>query len=403
MKEIILVLLLLLLNLNISIAQENKVIRKEFQKYAYQEDKILPSSKVLYKYDENNNEILTQAFSWDHDSLKYNLYFLSSKNYSHSNKILTDIQHRLWNSSNQIDSITYEYDQFDSLSHSVHITTTTSSWGHSYYDKIEKFYSAGQLDSIYWYNTSTPNIWNITSKKYYTYSGNQTFTSKFFFSENAWIANGNTILTIDTIQNSQSFWTNFSDFAQEEMWVTYFDDKGNIIQRQYLIKLATTDSLELSSESFYSHVYDDIGLLIETNYVSHDYENGQIWFTDESKSKFDYYCDDLLKEKREYGDKLNKITNYYYQKGINCDLENEVSINIYPNPFHESIELEGDALEYQDVSVNIYNTIGQNVFSKSLIERTNKYSLELPALPKGIYLVTFRWNDYFITKKLVKN
>jgi len=396
MNKFALTIIAIVLILSTSAAQENKVIRKVIQKYSDIEDKILPYSKVLYQYDKNNNETNVQKFYWDNDSLKYHLEFTSSKTYSPTNKILTQKSH--YTPYHETSNTTYEYDQSDSLSFSSQITSDES-----YSKKTLKFYTSAQIDSIYWYYLSPQNIWELQEKKYFTYSGNKTSTSRFFYSssDSTWTEIGETIIIIDTIQNSRSYWTNISDFAQEEMWITYFDEHIS----QYFIKPFQSTEFELTSETITSITNNSFSLPIEIISVTNAYDNGQIWLTSHSKSNYDYYCDNILKEERKsYNDKLNLITTYYYQKGTNCNQEMEPTINISPNPFHDYIDLTGTALEYEDVSINIYNSIGQNIFSKSLSERTNSYHIKLPHLSKGIYLATFQWNKHTpVSKKLVKN
>ena len=407
-KSLIILLFLIPISF-IAFAQENKIIRTETQKYSTQEDQLLPSNKTFYQYDENNNEINIQGYSWDIDSIAFILTFSSTKTYSSSNKLLTEYRVRSSRYYIVTDSATYQYDQLDSLLSSTNIVSTTiiastSPTSPSYHRKIDKFYTSGKIDSTYEYSLSPTNIWEMREKKYHIYSGNKTSIYQFYYSDSIWVANGQDILIVDTSQNYRSFWTNYSDFAQEEMRISYYDDHNNITLHQYYVKNSPTDSLELSRETIYTNTYDNAENIIETKELFHDYEHGQIWHTSRSKFKFIYYCDNILKEKQtSYNDKVSRSTTYFYQKGINCGQEQEATINIFPNPFHDYIDLTGIALEYHNVSINIYNVIGQNIFSKSLPERTDRAKVALPELPKGIYLATFQWNNQILTKKLVRN
>jgi len=78
MKKILFVTFCLLYLAVVSFAQQNKIIRKEIQKYSAQEGELRPYVRALYQYDENNNEIGVQSFSWDKDLLAFVLFFSST-------------------------------------------------------------------------------------------------------------------------------------------------------------------------------------------------------------------------------------------------------------------------------------------------------------------------------------
>ena len=84
--------------------------------------------------------------------------------------------------------------------------------------------------------------------------------------------------------------------------------------------------------------------------------------------------------------------------GINAIDENE-TINVYPNPFSNEliIELEG---YNEEVSFKIVNSVGQNVYSGSVVKRTIINTSDLAA---GVYVIKFGNNRVYKFRKIIKN
>ena len=87
---------------------------------------------------------------------------------------------------------------------------------------------------------------------------------------------------------------------------------------------------------------------------------------------------------------------------LNCDftstknLEKEKELKIIPNPSFGKIEIEG--LEELNGEIEIFNTIGQLVFSKSI---NGKSEFDLIFLPKGNYFLTIKSKEKTSIKKLI--
>ncbi len=86
-------------------------------------------------------------------------------------------------------------------------------------------------------------------------------------------------------------------------------------------------------------------------------------------------------------------------EGVN-NLLNENEINIYPNPFESMVTVT--AQEKQAVSLSVQNVLGQTVFMQSALNPSGAQSIELSAIPQGIYFFSFVIDGEHLTKKIIK-
>ncbi len=82
-------------------------------------------------------------------------------------------------------------------------------------------------------------------------------------------------------------------------------------------------------------------------------------------------------------------------------IENSTSqINIYPNPFSNTITLQSDSKSLQ--TIELYNSIGQLVFKKVIEINSGNFQLNLNHLTKGFYMIKVISENGILTKSLVK-
>jgi len=81
----------------------------------------------------------------------------------------------------------------------------------------------------------------------------------------------------------------------------------------------------------------------------------------------------------------------------------ENNLLIYPNPTTQEITVQFDLLGKQDISINLINILGQNVYSELLKNQSGKIvkQLNFSKLPKGIYLLQIMGNDKIINAKII--
>jgi hypothetical protein len=77
-------------------------------------------------------------------------------------------------------------------------------------------------------------------------------------------------------------------------------------------------------------------------------------------------------------------------------LKNQVTCKILPNPFTESIWIE-TPLTFK--SIEVYNSVGQSVYKENGLYTT----IDLSAIPSGIYVIRIRTDKQVFQQKIVKN
>ncbi|MBC7862838.1 MAG: T9SS type A sorting domain-containing protein [Bacteroidia bacterium] len=113
---------------------------------------------------------------------------------------------------------------------------------------------------------------------------------------------------------------------------------------------------------------------------------------------------------------INPIAHYYVDDVTFADAdfsicpvgvaENEAmlsAINVYPNPTNGSATLSVKVKEANEISVNLYNTIGQLVITKKVKGEVgvNKINLATENLASGIYFYEVKVADFTISNKLM--
>ncbi|MBL0105173.1 MAG: T9SS type A sorting domain-containing protein [Bacteroidetes bacterium] len=86
------------------------------------------------------------------------------------------------------------------------------------------------------------------------------------------------------------------------------------------------------------------------------------------------------------------------------DLNEDLSVTIYPNPFEEIINIAIEEISQLN-SIKIYNVFGQEVYSQINLDKSyssNKIVVELKDQKKGIFLIELRGESFDRTFKLIK-
>ncbi|MCC6838247.1 MAG: T9SS type A sorting domain-containing protein [Bacteroidia bacterium] len=88
------------------------------------------------------------------------------------------------------------------------------------------------------------------------------------------------------------------------------------------------------------------------------------------------------------------------------EISNVASMDVYPNPFSSNTTIEVNLTENQNVKVDVYNVVGQNVFSVNkgtLSTGEHKIALNAEELPAGMYFITLTTEKGRITKRVSVN
>jgi hypothetical protein len=85
--------------------------------------------------------------------------------------------------------------------------------------------------------------------------------------------------------------------------------------------------------------------------------------------------------------------------GINENDSNENTIQVYPNPAHQflNIKLEHDFPNI--LQIQLIDNLGRTVYNKTELATLNSHSINISGFSKGIYFVLFKFENGLITKK----
>ena len=88
--------------------------------------------------------------------------------------------------------------------------------------------------------------------------------------------------------------------------------------------------------------------------------------------------------------------------GLEDNLD-EIDINLFPNPNNGVFQLEVSTMNVMDLEINVINTLGQVVFTKTSTKNSThfKEKIDLSKSAKGVYYVRVSSNEGAITRKLV--
>lgn len=89
---------------------------------------------------------------------------------------------------------------------------------------------------------------------------------------------------------------------------------------------------------------------------------------------------------------------------VDCSVKSNNTIDIYPNPFTNNININFNSITSGKISIEIRNTLGMIVYKDKLSDRISTYSIDLSNnnIPKGIYFVIISNDKETIVRKLLK-
>ncbi|MGE5436796.1 MAG: T9SS type A sorting domain-containing protein, partial [Syntrophothermus sp.] len=82
----------------------------------------------------------------------------------------------------------------------------------------------------------------------------------------------------------------------------------------------------------------------------------------------------------------------------------DLSLNVYPNPFNSFINVVYKISSFGNPELNIYNTLGEKVYTEFLGEQSigeHKKMINASWLSSGIYYLTLKVKDKIVTSKIV--
>ena len=108
--------------------------------------------------------------------------------------------------------------------------------------------------------------------------------------------------------------------------------------------------------------------------------------------------DVTLKVSNQWGSKTLVKSGYIYVGGVGINELSSASINVYPNPVKDVLNVQSTSTMKE---IQIYNIVGQMVLNQNV--NGNNVTLNTSDLKSGVYNLKVKMEDGFINKKIVVN
>lgn len=99
------------------------------------------------------------------------------------------------------------------------------------------------------------------------------------------------------------------------------------------------------------------------------------------------------------------VTGNIWKTGLYEETLNSIGLNVYPNPFSESTVISYKIMQQQDVTIEVFNLLGELVLSKQLTNQSignHEFSLNAIAA-NGLYLVKVKTDTLSGIQRIIKN
>jgi hypothetical protein len=348
--------------------------------------------KILYKYDTNQNLILTTVQNWDETLLWFSVqrrHYI----YDPSNK-LVEWYFQYWNGSNWINSTknTLSYDEIGNLVEDLFQSWDGSNWINemllSYlYDENNNLIQ--RLEQS-WYNSN----WSNGSRYlyYYNLSGRLIEWKWQYYYSNNWKDIGRELFYYDANNRLESKlkqrWNDLFWIA-DEMEMYFYDAFNNLIE---LLQLNWDPLIGWINDWLYNYAYDEDGNLVEEIY--------QLWLN------------------LEWNNASRFLYSYIPTTGIE-EFEQPIHSYLlyqnYPNPFNPSTtikftisDLPTDRQGLRFTTLKVYDVLGNEIVT--LVNKelpAGEYEVEFQSaigsgqLTSGIYFYQLKAGNFVETKKMI--
>ncbi len=314
---------------------------------------------------------------------------------------------------NQYDSITTKEYQYDINKNLIKITSYRRLSSSNYLQKNNEevyYFNNLVLDSTYIYNIDIDFNWLVIFRYYYNYNSNSQVVSDYGYTGNE---------TFPTYMNVYEYFTNS---LLKNMVFNYINSyiPANVISPMWKYDYKYDMNTNNTSIAYMSNFYfpsdssqaplwrieylDSVNfntniLMSQVVYPYVLQENKNLFIQENSPNAYKQFTVDvndqlLTKESRDF---------YYssFTLGVNPENQEEIEVNISPNPFKESFTLSSEKLEMAK-RVNIYNIVGDLV--KSELINSNEEVINLPNIASGVYFIRIldKENTVLATKKVIK-
>ena len=79
-------------------------------------------------------------------------------------------------------------------------------------------------------------------------------------------------------------------------------------------------------------------------------------------------------------------------------------VGVYPNPTNAQVNITFELPTQQEVEINVYNLIGEKLYSENLGDRSGKImqTLDFTSYATGMYIIQVKVGKEYVSKKVIK-
>jgi len=338
-----------------------------------------------YSYDGNGNKTLSVSYFWDTATnawLNYTKYLFTYDN----NFIIEEIDYK-WDAdlNDWLETYKHNYtnDENGNRLEDISYTwkTELSDWLKTY-KYIFTYSSEGKVTSQFAYNWKIDlNDWLISWKRIYYYDDNGNMTEREFYN---WDININ-----DWNISSKNAYTYDDDDRLETdisySWDTELNNWIPSVKNEYTYEFQITNTIRYN----WSTVLNDWNISYKSIFTFD--ENG-------NQTGYTYFA-----WNNDSNDWVNVYKADYFWSGI-INVE-EIAVaeafSVFPNPTGGIVNIKLNKPIQEPLKVELYNTKNQIVYSEIVKSNVLTFSISVPELTTGVYLLQIRGKGYSTTKKII--
>jgi hypothetical protein len=332
--------------------------------------------QYIYTYDANNNCIsklkqIGNGSGWENWSVQTNSYDVN-------NNILSE-HYQLWQEDVYVNWMqhTYTYDTYQNLTIGVYQQWYDTTWinQQKYIQAFDENHNITSIIIQGW--NQNESEWKNVNKFTYAYNTEYLVTSFINQAYN----------TTDSTWRNSACWTYgyMGGLLATTLYQTW--DVSNWLN--YSLKVNEYDMNNNNTISLIQYWKDEIWVLGDKSSTTYDDNN---FLLSSVSRRWDYSGINVI---------LGDSTHYYFHTvvGINDLTAQDKFLSISPNPSSGNFTLISSAGTIG--SVEIYNLIGDLIYSDSNLSRLTSKEINLSSAPKGIYFVKIRSGEKVHSSKIV--
>ena len=334
--------------------------------------------QIDYTYDVNNNLTSWISYSgWNSDL--WQIYRKNSFTYDANNNRTSE----LWQQSDSgtwinLFNILYAYNVNNNVA-----SIRTQLWDSAWLDRRQEIFTYDSNNNLlhYLHQFWNDSVWANSGQITYSYNNSNQLTSKV--SQDCW---------------TSGLWMNIDS-------ISYSYDENNNLSVELTDKWISDNSYDYEWIDFEKilYTYDDTNKL--TNYLLQRWVDNNWKDYQQSSTGFDVNNFIISETNKTWGvmeTSFGGDSTYYYfhtgTAGINDQTTPFQSLSIYPNPSSGQFTISSKS---EITSVEIYNLVGERIYSDYNLNCKTIKAFDLSGSPKGIYFVKVQNGTKGINKKIV--